>query len=97
MRSFVVMAMFAASLSHAAWNGYTEDRDLELDTKGISMFEVDAGAGSLLIEGVADIQNPLILLYYTISQRGWQGFYWKFILKGGSNENQESIYAPIMA
>ncbi len=60
MRSFVVMAMFAASLSHAAWNGYTEDRDLELDTKGISMFEVDAGAGSLLVEGVADIQNILV-------------------------------------
>jgi hypothetical protein len=57
MRSFIVMAMFAASLSHAAWNGYTEDRNLELDTKGISLFEVDAGAGSLAIEGVADIQN----------------------------------------
>jgi len=61
MRSFVVMAMFAASLSHAAWNGYTEDRDLELDTKGVSVFEVDAGAGSLVIEGVSDIQSIYVV------------------------------------
>ena len=54
MRSFVVMAMFVASLSHAAWNGYTEDRDLELDTRGLEAFEVDAGAGSLTITGVDD-------------------------------------------
>ena len=57
MRSFIVMAMFAASLSNAAWNGYTEDRDLKLDTQGINVFEVDAGAGSLAIEGVAGMQN----------------------------------------
>jgi len=57
MRSLIVMAMFTASLSNAAWNGYTEDRDLELDTRGIKVFEVDAGAGSLAIEGVAGIQN----------------------------------------
>ena len=57
MRSLIVMAMFAASLSHAAWNGYTEDRDLELSTQGISAFEIDAGAGSLEITGVADLQE----------------------------------------
>ena len=57
MRSFLVMAMFAASLSHAAWNGYTEDRNLELDTQGISAFEVDAGAGSLEVRGVADLHS----------------------------------------
>lgn len=56
MRSLIVMAMFAASLSHAAWNGFTEDRDLELSTQGISAFEIDAGAGSLEITGVADLQ-----------------------------------------
>ena len=57
MRSILVMAMFAASLSHAAWNGYTEDRNLELDTRGISAFKVDAGAGSLEVTGVADLQS----------------------------------------
>jgi DUF4097 and DUF4098 domain-containing protein YvlB len=49
------MAMFVATLSNAAWNGYTEDRDLELDTTGISSFEIDAGAGSLEITGVDDL------------------------------------------
>ncbi|MDH3612553.1 MAG: DUF4097 domain-containing protein [Gammaproteobacteria bacterium] len=57
MRSFVIMAMFAASLSSAAWNDYTEDRDLELDTKGINTLEIDAGAGSLAIRGNADTRN----------------------------------------
>lgn len=61
MRSLLVMAMFMASLSHAAWNGYTEDRQLELDTRGISGFEVDAGAGSLVITGDADIQSIRVL------------------------------------
>ncbi len=60
LRSFIVMAMFAASLSHAAWNGYTEDRELELDTRGIEQFEVDAGAGSLVIEGVPGIDAILV-------------------------------------
>ena len=57
MRSFIVIAMFAASLSNAAWNGYTEDRDLELDTRGVNAIEVEAGAGSLEITGVADLHN----------------------------------------
>jgi len=57
MRSLIVMAMFVASLSNAAWNGYTEDRDLELDTQGISAFEVNAGAGSLAITGDADLDT----------------------------------------
>ena len=53
MRSFVVMAMFLASFAHAAWNDYTEERDLELDTDGIDGLEIDAGAGSLDVKGVA--------------------------------------------
>ena len=60
LRSFIVMAMFTGSLSHAAWNGYTEDRELELDTRGIEQFEVDAGAGSLVIEGVPGIDAILV-------------------------------------
>jgi hypothetical protein len=49
------MAMFVASLSNAAWNGYTEDRNLELDTQGINTFEINAGAGSLTVRGIADL------------------------------------------
>ncbi len=60
MRSFIVITMFAASLSHAAWNGYTEDRDLELDADGISSFEIDAGAGALVVTGVEDLHKILV-------------------------------------
>jgi hypothetical protein len=45
--------MFAASLTHAAWNGYTEDRLLELDADGVSRLDIDAGAGSLLVAGAS--------------------------------------------
>lgn len=60
MRSFVVIAMFASSLSYAAWNGYTEDRVLELDTDGVSRFEIDAGAGSLVVTGAPDTQTIMV-------------------------------------
>lgn len=60
MRSFIVIAMFAATLSHAAWNGYTEDRALELDADGVSRLDVEAGAGELVITGAADIDRILV-------------------------------------
>ena len=36
MRGFIVMAMFAVSLSHAGSNKYNDVRDLELDASGLS-------------------------------------------------------------
>lgn len=54
MRSLIVMAMFASSLTYAAWNGYTETRDLELPSSGIKVLEIDAGAGGIVVNGVAD-------------------------------------------
>jgi DUF4097 and DUF4098 domain-containing protein YvlB len=57
MRSLVVIAMFASSLTHAAWNGYTETRDLELATDGIDILEIDAGAGGIIVTGAADSSN----------------------------------------
>lgn len=53
MRSFIVMAMFTASLAHAGWSDYEEVRDLELDASGVSDFFVDAGAGSMTVNGDA--------------------------------------------
>ena len=53
MRSFIVMAMFAASLGHAAMNDYTEIRNLELDADEIEELSIDAGAGSMDITGIA--------------------------------------------
>lgn len=54
MRTLIIIGMFAATLTHAAWNGYTEDRNLELDTDGISRLDIDAGSGSLVVMGVDD-------------------------------------------
>jgi hypothetical protein len=57
MRSLVVMAMFASSLTHGAWNGYTESRDLELSTSGVDVLEIDAGAGDIVVNGATDSSN----------------------------------------
>jgi len=70
MRSFIVIAMFAASLAHAAWNGYTEDRDLTLDTDGVSSFEINAGAGSLEITGVKDLHEILVTATIKVPDEG---------------------------
>ncbi|MDH3665093.1 MAG: DUF4097 domain-containing protein [Alphaproteobacteria bacterium] len=51
MRSFVVMAMFTASLAHAGWNDYEEVRELNVDAAGASEFVIDAGAGSMVVTG----------------------------------------------
>ena len=52
MRSFIVMAMFVASLTHAAMNDFTEARYLALDTDDIEVLSIDAGAGSINVRGV---------------------------------------------
>ena len=57
MRSFIVIAMFTASLAHAGWSDYEEVRDLELDANGVSDFFVDAGAGSMTVNGDAGAKS----------------------------------------
>ncbi|MGI9225894.1 MAG: hypothetical protein ACR2QX_15525 [Woeseiaceae bacterium] len=52
MRGFIVMAMFVASLAQADSKGYTEVRDLALESAGLAEFVIDAGAGSLVVTGV---------------------------------------------
>lgn len=54
MRSLIVMAMFVATLSNAAWNGYTETRNLEVSADGVELFEIDAGAGDIVVNGDAN-------------------------------------------
>lgn len=57
MRSFIVMGMFVVSLAGAEYNGYTEARDLQLSAEGITVFELDAGPGSLTIKGSPDARD----------------------------------------
>jgi hypothetical protein len=51
MRGLLILAMFAGTLTHAAWNDYVEVRDLVLDAGGIETLDIDAGAGSLTVRG----------------------------------------------
>lgn len=57
MRSFIVMAMFVASLANAGWTDYEEVRDLDLDSDGISRLSINAGAGSMDVTGVAGLNS----------------------------------------
>ena len=57
MRSLIVMAMFVASLASAEFGGHTEARDLQLSADGITVLELDTGAGSLKITGVVDAED----------------------------------------
>lgn len=52
MRGIIVIAMFVASFADAAWNEYTTVRELNLDASGIENIEIDAGAGSMEVNGV---------------------------------------------
>ena len=57
MRSFIVMAMFVASLSHAAWTDYQEARELSLPVSGIDTLSIEAGAGSMDVTGVDGLSS----------------------------------------
>ena len=67
MRSFIVMAMFLCSFANAAWRDYTEVQELKLDADGIDELEIDAGAGSMEVKGVAGLESIVV------SDRGRSG------------------------
>ena len=41
MRGYLVMAMFAASLSSATWNGFDVERELTVDTFAADIVDID--------------------------------------------------------
>ena len=51
MRVFLILGMFTASLTNAAWRDYEEVRNLTLDAGGVDRVEIEAGAGSLDVRG----------------------------------------------
>ncbi len=57
MRSFIVIAMFMASLAQAGWSDYEEVRKLNLDVDGISELSIKAGAGSMDVTGVSGLDK----------------------------------------
>lgn len=57
MRSFIVMAMFVASLAQAGWSDYEEVRNLDIDVDGVSELSIKAGAGSMDVTGVSGLDK----------------------------------------
>ncbi len=53
MRAFLVMVMFVAGFAGAGTAGYEERRELDLPAGGLSLLKIDAGPGSLHVEGIA--------------------------------------------
>ena len=66
MRGFIVMAMFAVSLSHAGSNKYNEVRSLELDASGLSGVFIEAGAGAMVVTGVEGSNEVVVLATITV-------------------------------
>ena len=57
MRGFILMAMFLASFTASAASDYTETRNLTIDTDGLELFFINAGAGRIDVEGVDGIDR----------------------------------------
>ena len=53
LQTLIMMIVFAANLVQAAWKDYEETRELSLDAAGVEALQVEAGAGSLDVTGVA--------------------------------------------
>lgn len=66
MRGILIMAMFAASLTHAAWNDYVEARELRLDAADVEELKIDAGAGSLDVRGVEGADEIIVEATITV-------------------------------
>jgi len=61
MRSYIVVAMFLGSFSSAIAGDYTESRDLGLDVAGLQKLVIDAGAGSLDVKGVEQLDRVEVI------------------------------------
>lgn len=54
MRGIVILSLLTASLVYAAASDYVEVRDMQLPAEGLTVLQIDAGAGSLAVSGAAD-------------------------------------------
>ncbi len=67
MRGVLFIAMFTASLAHAAWNDFVEVRDLRMDADGVRELVIDAGAGSLDVSGDPNADAILVIATVTVA------------------------------
>lgn len=68
MRTFIIMAMFTASLANAAWSDYEEIQELELSASGIDQMAIDAGAGSMEVTGVDGANKIMVTAIIQIDE-----------------------------
>ena len=68
MRGIIVLAMFTASLGHAAWNDYVEVRDLRLDAGSIGDLDIETGAGSLDVQGDGAADEIVVTATITVPE-----------------------------
>lgn len=66
MRGIIVMGMFVVSLSHAGSHEYTEVRNLDLEAAGLAEIFIDAGAGAMLVSGVGDSDEIVVVATITV-------------------------------
>ena len=60
MRGLIVLAMLTASLAHASWSDYEENRELTLDADGVESLSIKHGAGSMDVRG-ADGSDAIVV------------------------------------
>jgi len=60
MRSILIMTIFVASLANAAWDGYQEERELSIETRGMDTLSIDNGSGSIDVVGVSGSNEILV-------------------------------------
>jgi hypothetical protein len=73
MRTLLSLILLAAGLSTAAAADYEEVRDLSLNADGISALEIDAGAGSLLVTGLAGTSTIVVEAIIRIPDQDAEG------------------------
>ena len=60
MRALLFVALFAAALTHAAWNDYIEVRDLRIDAGSLETLVIETGAGPLTVRGDRGIDDIVV-------------------------------------
>ena len=68
MRGIALLIMLASTLAQAAWDDYVETRELRLDAGGVSVLEIEAGAGSLTVTGDPNADEIIVDATITVSE-----------------------------
>lgn len=70
MRGIMILSLLTASLVYAAANDYVEVRDMRLPAEGLTTLQMDAGAGSLEVTGVADSNEVVVTARIVVPSKG---------------------------